>query len=101
MKIRVIAADDFPLVREGIVRALNRDPAIEVTLTMAPCAASRASINPRASRATAKMLTLNTPIQVSRSLSSTPTSSGRSPCAAACYAQLLRRFFARLLGKLA
>jgi DNA-binding NarL/FixJ family response regulator len=30
MKIRVIAADDFPLVREGIVRALNRDPAIEV-----------------------------------------------------------------------
>jgi DNA-binding NarL/FixJ family response regulator len=30
LKIRVIAADDFPLVREGIVRALNRDPAIEV-----------------------------------------------------------------------
>ena len=30
MKIRVIAADDFPLVREGIVRALSRDPAIEV-----------------------------------------------------------------------
>jgi DNA-binding NarL/FixJ family response regulator len=30
MKIRVITADDFPLVREGIVRALNRDPAIEV-----------------------------------------------------------------------
>jgi DNA-binding NarL/FixJ family response regulator len=30
MKIRVIAADDFPLVREGIVRALNHDPAIEV-----------------------------------------------------------------------
>src|SRR3954453_1856178 len=30
MKIRVIAADDFPLVREGIVRALVRDPAIEV-----------------------------------------------------------------------
>ena len=30
MKIRVIAVDDFPLVREGIVRALNRDPAIEV-----------------------------------------------------------------------
>jgi DNA-binding NarL/FixJ family response regulator len=30
IKIRVIAADDFPLVREGIVRALNRDPAIEV-----------------------------------------------------------------------
>jgi two-component system NarL family response regulator len=30
MKIRVIAVDDFPLVREGIVRALTRDPAIEV-----------------------------------------------------------------------
>jgi DNA-binding NarL/FixJ family response regulator len=30
IKIRVIAADDFPLVREGIVRALNRDPAIDV-----------------------------------------------------------------------
>jgi DNA-binding NarL/FixJ family response regulator len=30
IKIRVIAADDFPLVREGIVRALDRDPAIEV-----------------------------------------------------------------------
>jgi DNA-binding NarL/FixJ family response regulator len=30
MKIRVITVDDFPLVREGIVRALNRDPAIEV-----------------------------------------------------------------------
>ncbi|MGI9097528.1 MAG: response regulator [Solirubrobacteraceae bacterium] len=30
MKIRVIAVDDFPLVREGIVRALRRDPAIEV-----------------------------------------------------------------------
>jgi DNA-binding NarL/FixJ family response regulator len=30
IKIRVIAADDFPLVREGIVRALNRDPAINV-----------------------------------------------------------------------
>jgi DNA-binding NarL/FixJ family response regulator len=30
MKIRVVVADDFPLVREGVVRALNADPAIEV-----------------------------------------------------------------------
>jgi two-component system NarL family response regulator len=30
MKIRVVVADDFPLVREGVVRALNQDPAIEV-----------------------------------------------------------------------
>jgi DNA-binding NarL/FixJ family response regulator len=30
MKIRVVVADDFPLVREGVVRALNSDPAIEV-----------------------------------------------------------------------
>ena len=30
MKIRVVVADDFPLVREGIVRALDVDPAIEV-----------------------------------------------------------------------
>jgi two-component system NarL family response regulator len=30
MKIRVVVADDFPLVREGIVRALDADPAIEV-----------------------------------------------------------------------
>jgi DNA-binding NarL/FixJ family response regulator len=30
MKIRVVVADDFPMVRESIVRALARDPAIEV-----------------------------------------------------------------------
>ena len=30
MKIRVVVADDFPLVREGVVRALKHDPAIEV-----------------------------------------------------------------------
>jgi two-component system NarL family response regulator len=30
MKIRVVVADDFPLVREGVVRALDADPAIEV-----------------------------------------------------------------------
>jgi DNA-binding NarL/FixJ family response regulator len=30
MRIRVLVADDFPLVREGISRALARDPAIEV-----------------------------------------------------------------------
>jgi DNA-binding NarL/FixJ family response regulator len=30
MKIRVVVADDFPLVREGIARALNADPGIEV-----------------------------------------------------------------------
>jgi two-component system NarL family response regulator len=30
MKIRVLVADDFPLVREGMARALERDPAIEV-----------------------------------------------------------------------
>jgi len=30
MKIKVIVADDFPLVREGVVRALNSDPGIEV-----------------------------------------------------------------------
>jgi DNA-binding NarL/FixJ family response regulator len=30
MKIRVVVADDFPLVREGLVRALERDPGIEV-----------------------------------------------------------------------
>ncbi len=30
MKIRVVVADDFPLVREGVARALNCDPAIEV-----------------------------------------------------------------------
>ena len=30
MTIRVVVADDFPLVREGVVRALNADPAIEV-----------------------------------------------------------------------
>jgi DNA-binding NarL/FixJ family response regulator len=30
MKIRVVVADDFPLVREGVVRALEADPAIEV-----------------------------------------------------------------------
>ena len=30
MKIRVVVADDFPLVREGVVRALNADPSIEV-----------------------------------------------------------------------
>jgi DNA-binding NarL/FixJ family response regulator len=30
MKIRVLVADDFPLVREGMARALERDPGIEV-----------------------------------------------------------------------
>ncbi|HEX8157454.1 MAG TPA: response regulator transcription factor [Solirubrobacteraceae bacterium] len=30
MTIRVVVADDFPLVREGVARALNADPAIEV-----------------------------------------------------------------------
>ncbi len=30
MKIRVLVADDFPLVREGVARALDADPAIEV-----------------------------------------------------------------------
>lgn len=30
MKIRVVVADDFPLVREGVVRALNSDASIEV-----------------------------------------------------------------------
>jgi DNA-binding NarL/FixJ family response regulator len=30
MKIRVVVADDFPLVREGVARALERDPDIEV-----------------------------------------------------------------------
>jgi DNA-binding NarL/FixJ family response regulator len=30
MKIRVIVADDFPFVREGVARALNQDPGIEV-----------------------------------------------------------------------
>jgi len=30
MKIRVVVADDFPLVREGVARALNNDPALEV-----------------------------------------------------------------------
>ncbi|MGH2901239.1 MAG: response regulator [Solirubrobacteraceae bacterium] len=30
MKIRVVVADDFPLVREGVARALNADPAIDV-----------------------------------------------------------------------
>jgi len=30
MKIRVIVADDFPLVREGVARALEHDPAIDV-----------------------------------------------------------------------
>ncbi|MEA2221417.1 MAG: hypothetical protein QOJ35_4043 [Solirubrobacteraceae bacterium] len=30
MKIRVVVVDDFPLVREGVVRALHSDPAIEV-----------------------------------------------------------------------
>jgi two-component system NarL family response regulator len=30
MNIRVVVADDFPLVREGVVRALKHDPAIEV-----------------------------------------------------------------------
>jgi two-component system NarL family response regulator len=30
MKIRVVVADDFPLVREGVVRAINHDPALEV-----------------------------------------------------------------------
>ena len=30
LQIRVLVADDFPLVREGVVRALDADPAIEV-----------------------------------------------------------------------
>jgi DNA-binding NarL/FixJ family response regulator len=30
MKIRVVVAEDHPLVREGIIRALERDPAIDV-----------------------------------------------------------------------
>jgi DNA-binding NarL/FixJ family response regulator len=30
MKIRVVVADDFPLVREGVARALSHDPALEV-----------------------------------------------------------------------
>ena len=30
MKVRVLVADDFPLVREGVVRALDADAAIEV-----------------------------------------------------------------------
>jgi len=30
MKIRVVVADDFPLVREGVARALNQDPGLEV-----------------------------------------------------------------------
>lgn len=30
MKIRVVIADDFPLVSEGVARALAQDPAIEV-----------------------------------------------------------------------
>jgi DNA-binding NarL/FixJ family response regulator len=30
MNIRVVVAEDFPLVREAVVGALNRDPAIEV-----------------------------------------------------------------------
>jgi two-component system NarL family response regulator len=30
MKIRVVVADDFPLVRDGVVRALDSDPGIEV-----------------------------------------------------------------------
>lgn len=30
MNIRVVVADDFPLVREGVVRALNQDPSIDV-----------------------------------------------------------------------
>ena len=30
MTIKVVVADDFPLVREGVVRALNSDPGIEV-----------------------------------------------------------------------
>jgi DNA-binding NarL/FixJ family response regulator len=30
MHIRVLVAEDFPLIREGIVRALRRDPGIEI-----------------------------------------------------------------------
>jgi len=30
MNIRVVVADDFPLVREGVARALSDDPALEV-----------------------------------------------------------------------
>ena len=32
MNIRVVVADDFPLVREGVVRAINHDPALELSL---------------------------------------------------------------------
>src|SRR3954447_14640871 len=30
MKIRVLVAEDHPLVREGVIRALERDPGLEV-----------------------------------------------------------------------
>jgi DNA-binding NarL/FixJ family response regulator len=30
MKIRVVVAEDHPLVREGVIRALERDPGIEI-----------------------------------------------------------------------
>jgi len=30
MNIRVVVADDFPLVREGVTRALNEDPGLDV-----------------------------------------------------------------------
>src|SRR3954466_11222870 len=30
MKIRVLVAEDHPLVREGVIRALEHDPGIEV-----------------------------------------------------------------------
>src|SRR4051794_10311741 len=30
MKIRVVVAEDHPLVREGVIRALERDPGMEV-----------------------------------------------------------------------
>ena len=30
MKIRVLVAEDHPLVREGVIRALERYPGIEV-----------------------------------------------------------------------
>src|SRR3954454_17888199 len=30
MKIRVVVAEDHPLVRDGVIRALERDPAMQV-----------------------------------------------------------------------
>ena len=54
MKIRVVVADDFPLVREGVVRALNQDPGIEVVAQAenAVCASEAAgsALRPRTAR---------------------------------------------------